>query len=1537
MAAGRIHSDMKQTNTCKLVRWGTWAWLLVLLAAGAARAQSGPFGNEWITPGQPYYKIKITRDALYRIDYQYLTQAGLSGVDPSRLQLWRRGKEVAVYQGGAPTTFDANTYLEFFGQRNDGQLDRGLYKYAHDQAHQLYSFYTDTAAYFLTYPGPTSLPGKRMAESQSAGGGAPHAWRLFTSAKAEAGAYVEAPTGPNNVTFLPWLESGEGFYTGNIVGTFTDALDLLRAVPATGPAPAPTIEVGLTGGSHVLHATEVLVNSNPLDPNAFRSLGTVTYNDYGNAVRRFALLRSDIGANGKVTIRFVGPTGGTGSTKDVYHVSYLRAVVPQANRWFGTGPLFFRSDSLLSAPAAFEVDSIPASVRGYDVHDPWNVQRVAPAAAPTLGPLGARFVFPSATAAQSRRLLLADAAAALVPALPRRVVFRNLNAKATFTIITHPQVYGASKAPRLYAGYRASAAGGGYDTLVVTAPQLYDQFHYGERSWLALRHFSLWMVAGAPANPNRYLLLLGKGIVPSEDKLRGVRYRLAGEQGLDLVPANSRAVSDNLLTADFYAGNYRAQLRTGRLTVVNEQQVLNYLGKLKEHEALGPAPWRKNILHLVGGNDQAEGDEFRSILDRSKVRAERPYFGGTVTTREIISSLPTAVNIAAELNAGLSLITYFGHGSNNRFLLDFGTPTNPGYGYTNAGKYPFLFLNGCAGNHTFTSGYTRVEDWLFNKAGVGALGSLGEYGFSYSDRLEISQDSMYRLLFNDPKYYGQPITAVHDELVRRLQLLPTFNDEIGTEQLLATGWQGDPTLALYAPPKPDFVASSAALSVASANPPAEVTAASPTFFLNIGMSNPGKITREPVEVRVTRSYVGSTRPNDVYVQVFRQAFQRDTVYSFPITNTVVGGVNVFGNNQFLVELDYQNKVAELDETNNTATLNYTFLQGGVTVLSPSEFAIVPNRTPRLVAQTNDPNGPPRLFNVELDTTAAFNSPLVQRTDVTAPLLVSWRPTLPAVAGHDSLVWFWRVRFAAAAPGEDGRWATSSFRVIDNTSGWSQSHYAQFQRDAVKGAGVAGPNGRWTFDPQSRRAVITSTRIGPAQEWKTLLHQVARTAPTNAFKLRLLGIDAAGNTKVLNAAVPSSQFSLAGISAVDYPYLQLELSVADTNRVAPQLREWLVAYTGVPEGIVRRDLVPAATYDPAALLLQATKNGKLAFPVQFENVSALPFGTPLRVKTEVFDSNTNRQLGSAVQLVTTPLLPDAILVQNVEVPLVGAFGNLSTKVTFNPLPTAPTDPKALPELTHVNNELNLLPFKVADASVPPVLDVAFDGRHILNGEIVSPRPLISLQLTDTDHLRPIADASAFTVYLQAANAPATSVNVLGPDVTFRVETTPAGSTAYLEYHPGRANPLPDGTYTLRVQGRNTANAAAAAQEFEVKFTVVNASQITNVYPYPNPVTSKARFVFTVTGQELPRNMKIQIMTLTGRVVREIFMGELGNVHLGNNLTDFAWDGTDQYGDRLANGTYLYRVSLDDPDGKFSRRATSGDQAFKNDWGKLVLLR
>ena len=120
-------------------------------------------------------------------------------------------------------------------------------------------------------------------------------------------------------------------------------------------------------------------------------------------------------------------------------------------------------------------------------------------------------------------------------------------------------------------------------------------------------------------------------------------------------------------------------------------------------------------------------------------------------------------------------------------------------------------------------------------------------------------------------------------------------------------------------------------------------------------------------------------------------------------------------------------------------------------------------------------------------------------------------------------------------------------------------------------------------------------------------------------------------------------------------------------------------------------------------------------------------------------------------------------------------------------------------------------------------------------------------------------------------------------------------------------------------------------------MVSASTITHFYPYPNPFATQTRFVFTLTGTEVPDKLKIQIMTVSGRIVREINQDEIGPLRIGNNITEFAWDGTDEFGDQLANGVYFYRVQIESSNDLFKHRSTSADGAFKRGFGKLYILR
>ncbi len=129
-------------------------------------------------------------------------------------------------------------------------------------------------------------------------------------------------------------------------------------------------------------------------------------------------------------------------------------------------------------------------------------------------------------------------------------------------------------------------------------------------------------------------------------------------------------------------------------------------------------------------------------------------------------------------------------------------------------------------------------------------------------------------------------------------------------------------------------------------------------------------------------------------------------------------------------------------------------------------------------------------------------------------------------------------------------------------------------------------------------------------------------------------------------------------------------------------------------------------------------------------------------------------------------------------------------------------------------------------------------------------------------------------------------------------------------------------------------ASAKTDYQVSFLVIRESSITNFYPYPNPFTSKCRFVFTLTGDQLPDQLLIRIMTISGKIVREITLAELGPIHIGNNISEFAWNGTDQFGDALGNGVYLYRVIARSKGEDIKHRETTADHTVHKGWGKAL---
>jgi len=66
------------------------------------------------------YKIKVNADGIYRMDYQYLQNAGIpvDSLDPRTFQIFNKGSEISIYVSGEEDgKFDQNDYIEFYGEK----------------------------------------------------------------------------------------------------------------------------------------------------------------------------------------------------------------------------------------------------------------------------------------------------------------------------------------------------------------------------------------------------------------------------------------------------------------------------------------------------------------------------------------------------------------------------------------------------------------------------------------------------------------------------------------------------------------------------------------------------------------------------------------------------------------------------------------------------------------------------------------------------------------------------------------------------------------------------------------------------------------------------------------------------------------------------------------------------------------------------------------------------------------------------------------------------------------------------------------------------------------------------------------------------------------------------------------------------------------------------------------------------------------------------------------------------------------------------
>ena len=1017
------------------------------------------YGNEWIDFNQTYYKIDIASRGIYRLSYSDLQSAGfpVGQVIPDRIQMFHRGEEIAInlFNPGFDATLDPGDYLEFYGEGNDGTLDELLYLTPSDQPHKFYSLFSDTTAYFLTW-NLGAVNGKRMDDFTENNVPVLPAESYYLDEQRVV-LTEEYSLGRTTNAFISStvFERSEG-WTSTLLqeGNSRDFLiqNIDDAVTTAGKK--PSVEILLIGRNIQSHDVEILVGP---DAGSLRSLGTYAFNQFDILQINEEIEFTDISAFGQVLLRVdVLSNGGLLSN---ISISYYSLQYPRTWDMFSQNTEEFDLEVNPGDRSYFEIDNVPGGVTIYDITDKENIRTIG------YGTSGSMINAVIDQTNISRKLFVNTG---FSTPEPNPVSFRSFDpATYNYVIITHPLLQAPStnysNPVEAYAGYRSSSQGGSYDTLIANIDQLYNQFSYGEKTPLSIFNF---MRRNVDLGSMEHLFIIGKGL---DVFFNYHRNDPATFNYPSLVPSAGTPGSDMFYTAGLDGTPNVPAVPTGRITASVPGDVEAYLDKVIEFESTPfDDLWRKRVLHLSGGITAQELVRFRDYMDGFGAVAEDVYFGGQVKTiQKESNSISELINIADDVNAGLNLITFYGHSAPGITDIEIGKVRDEFNGYQNNGRYPFFLINGCNAGDVFSDDLIWGEDWIL-APGRGSVGFIAHSFFGFETPLVFYSDQFYATAQGDSVFVNKTVGEVQKEVSERyLQLFPT--SELNITQVQQMVLQGDPALVMFGAGQPDFDVQDPDLVITSfTNDP--VTTKSDSFLLEVTVRNFGIGSLDSLDILVERTLSdGSMISRDTLS--FPSILFQDTLL-ITLRNEEI---NIAGTNTFRVELDPLDEITELSETNNIASTDFFIPVSGTLNLAPYNFSIEGSQPITFNAQPGSPQATSRDFLFELDTSNLFNSPFLQQTSATGQGIVTWTTSLlPDIAANDSTVYYWRTRYANPLPTEDDSWQTSSFVYIkDSPEGWAQASFPQFGDNPLTGLEVDTISRVWNF-PETITDVESTT-------------------------------------------------------------------------------------------------------------------------------------------------------------------------------------------------------------------------------------------------------------------------------------------------------------------------------------------------------------------------------------------------------------------------------------------------------------------------------
>ena len=660
--------------------------------------------------GQTAFKLGVKESGYYRVSQQDLVTAGFSSGIDPR--------NLQLFEDGIERPIIVQ------GEQ-DGKLDSSdsieFYGRAPDNA------YTDTHVYQLA---AGSEPGLRIKRAKGKGKTAGPDSFMFTTELKEKSIY------------FPGFSNGEKEkFFGAVVAREPVERTLRLQHVAIAASPPATLEVGLQGVSAGAHNVKVRLNG--------ADVGAVAFEGKSSGLARIAVPQSSL-KEGDNSVQLIAEGGdGDVALMSAIRMSYWHGYVADDNALQFTAPS--KQKVTLTGFASSAIRVLDVTDAGKD-----GVREVNG----TISQSGGGYSIAVNVPGGGERTLLAFASdqirnpASIEADIPSS--WRKRNNKADVVIFTRGDFISALDA------LKAHRESQGYKVAVVNIDDVYDEFSHGNKTPQAIKDFLANATSNWKGKP-RFAVFAGDSSYDPKNYL--------GSGAWDIVPTKLietkylETSSDDWL-ADFN-GDGSPEIAVGRLPVRTAAELSALVSKIVGYDSAAPS----GGMLLIADNDDAFDFEGVSTALRGLIPGN---MGTSEIDRGVTDGATARLQLLNYLNAGQSVINYFGHGSVDIWRDNLLTTDDAG-SLTNGGRLSLFVSMTCLNGYFHDPGVDSLGEAMLKARNGGAVASWASSGMCDLGDQAIMNREFYRQLFGGAVTVGEAAmnakSSVQDMDVRRTWVL----------------------------------------------------------------------------------------------------------------------------------------------------------------------------------------------------------------------------------------------------------------------------------------------------------------------------------------------------------------------------------------------------------------------------------------------------------------------------------------------------------------------------------------------------------------------------------------------------------------------------------------------------------------------------------------------------------------------------------------------------------------------------------------------